>query len=82
MTTYIIWNKSYDAAFQAVYLDVTGESIQGNPQENDAQSHFVVGSSRITPAQMDVLLNNPEFLDLYIGEELPVDWVPRLEEEG
>lgn len=60
MTTFIIWNKTDDAAFRMRYLEVTGEAVQESPQESETQ--YMVGSSRITSEQLSALQS--EFLVL------------------
>ncbi len=54
-TTYIIWNTSDDIAFRTRYLEITGEAIQAHPSQSADGTQHMVGSGRITPAQLAVL---------------------------
>ena len=47
MTLYLTWPISSDSAEKRQsYADLTGEYIQDNPQINEEESHYMVGSSR------------------------------------
>lgn len=54
-TTFIIYNKTDDTAFRARYEAVTGERIQASPAQNADGTQYMVGSSRITAAQLATL---------------------------
>jgi len=52
---FIIWNINDDAAFRARYLEMTGEAVQENSLQNTDGTKYMIGSSRITVAQIDIL---------------------------
>ena len=53
MTTYITWLKTGNDTFRASYLAAVGEDLGESPA-SDA-THYIAGSSRITPAQITAL---------------------------
>lgn len=75
---FIRWKIEDDAGFRPAYLAETGESIQDNPPLNDAETHYMVGSSRCTlanAANLQMLFPDVEFMSDY-----PNDWTPKQEE--
>lgn len=72
MTTYIIWDKENDDSFRPAYLALSGEKIQDRPQENAAQTHYMVGSSRVTPEQAATMAG---WEGVTVHDGVPQDWV-------
>ena len=61
---FITWLKSADAEFRAAYEAETGESVQSTPMQSTYR--YLVGSSRITQANIDALtggVGSPNFYD-------------------
>lgn len=67
----------YDA-FKMRYLELTGEAIQDVPLENIQETHYVVGSSRLSQAIADQLVL--EFPAVTIGQDMPAGWTTKQEE--
>ena len=62
------------ADFKADYKATTGENIQNNPPINEEETHYLVGSSKLTQEQADGLVErNPS---VTIGS-YPVGWVTK-----
>lgn len=59
--------------FKARYLELTGEKVQDNPLVNLQQTHYLVGSSRLTQAIADQLVS--EFPPVTITNVWPAGWV-------
>ncbi|MGR3179848.1 MAG: hypothetical protein ACUZ8E_17550 [Candidatus Anammoxibacter sp.] len=59
--------------FKARYLELTNESIQTEPLENEQGTHYLVGSSRITQEVADQLKD--EFPMITFIDEIPDGWV-------
>jgi hypothetical protein len=55
ITHFIIWDKSVDTAFRAMYQSITGEAIQLVPKET-ADDRYVVGTSRLTDSHHDAIV--------------------------
>lgn len=62
-------------AFKARYLELTGEKIQGNPLVNDVETHYLVGSSRLTQEIADKLTS--EFPLVNIAKTMPAGWITK-----
>lgn len=65
-------------AFKARYLELTGEGIQKYPRTNTQETHYLVGSSRLTQEITDQLVS--EFPMVQIADKIPVGWVDKEEE--
>lgn len=63
--------------FKARYLELTGEKIQDNPLENEQETHYLVGSWRLTQTIADQLVS--EFPPVTIANIIPVGWVTKEE---
>lgn len=60
------------AAFKADYEALTGETIQDPPPENKLGTHYIIGSSRLTQEQADILvLDHP---GITFSVTMPVGW--------
>lgn len=73
MTIYIqipVNNTTFDNR----YLELTGETIQTDKPTNEAQTRYLVGSSRCTQEQCDTL--RAEFPNVILTNEFPSDWIP------
>lgn len=68
-------NYTYDG-FKARYLELTNESIQTQPLENEQGTHYLVGSSRLTQVIADQLKS--EFPMVSITDNWPVGWTPKV----
>ena len=63
-TYWITWLKSADAAFRTAYEAETGEIVQDDPKQSTFR--YMVGTSRITQANIDALTGgagSPNFYD-------------------
>ena len=61
--------------FKARYLELTGENIQDAPLTNEQETHYMVGSSRLTQEDADTLAS--EFPMVNITNSWPVGWVTK-----
>ena len=61
--------------FKARYLELTGEKIQDYPLVNEQETHYLVGSSRLTQEIADQLVS--EFPPVTITNTMPVGWVTK-----
>ena len=74
---YIQWDKANSAAFIAAYdTAVIDESVGINYRENSAETHYLIGSSRITPGNETTLDADPGFTATFTTGE-PVGWVDK-----
>lgn len=72
-------NPIYDFdSFKARYLELTGEKVQDNPLTNEQETHYLVGSWRLTQTLADQLTT--EFPMVTIVNAFPMGWVTK--EEG
>lgn len=79
MTIYVKIPKVDLASFKPAYLALVGETIQSQPLENTEETHYLVGSSRVTQAQIDSLVN--DYPDVsYTSDNYPQGWVTKGEE--
>ena len=62
--------------FKARYLELTGEKIQNDPLENDQETHYLVGSSRLTQEIADQLIS--EFPMVTIANAIPTGWITKV----
>lgn len=76
MTTYIQIPQT-EITFATRYLELTGETVQTTPLENMAQTHYLVGSSRVTQEQITTL--EIEFPDIITTNEFPSLWVTKID---
>jgi len=61
--------------FSEKYLKETSEKIQDNPPINEAETHYLVGSGRLTQEQADGLVSrNPS---VRITNSWPAGWVKK-----
>jgi len=79
MTIWIRWTIEDDAAFRPAYLAETGEAIAEGTPINDAETHYMAGSSRCTLANAANL--GADFSDVEFLTEYPEDWTPKQFEE-
>ena len=80
MTIYIkIPSKSpFDIdAFKARYLELTNEHIQNNPPQNEQETHYLVGSSKLTQKVANQL--SVEFPLVSNSKNIPDSWVDKSE---
>lgn len=61
--------------FKARYLELTGEKIQDSPLENEQETHYLVGSSRLTQEKADQLTS--EFPPVTIVNTWPTGWITK-----
>jgi len=61
--------------FKVRYKELTGESIQPNPPQNEQGTHYLVGSWILTQEIADQLID--EFPPVTIGNTIPVGWVDK-----
>jgi len=71
---YIVWKKE-DSTFVVDYYLETAERIQDNPITNADETHFSVGSSRVSQDALDILSLSH---DIYYGEAMPEWWVDKV----
>jgi len=77
-SVFLAWPDEIDREFRARYIEVTKEGIDSTLR-NATNTHSLVGSSRITLEQANLL--KEEFPRLWIGSEYPEWWVPKPEKE-
>lgn len=65
-------------SFKDRYLELTDEKIQDSPLENEQRTHYLVGSSRLSPEIADQLIS--EFPQVSIRDSWPIGWVTKLDE--
>jgi len=61
--------------FKARYLELSGEKVQNVPAENDTQSHYLVGSSRLSQGDTDTLVAEFPMVSATV-DAFPGGWVP------
>ena len=61
--------------FKVRYLELTEESIQSTPLTNEQETHYLVGSSRLTQEISDQLTS--EFPPVSIANTIPVGWITK-----
>ncbi len=74
-TIYIKWPIAKDEQFRAKYHSITGEGIQTSPATNIEQTHYLVGSSRITQLQVFTLRALFPLSGIFFGNSVPNSWV-------
>lgn len=72
MTTYILIPCAAMSAFRPRYLEITGETVQDDPPTDGVS--FLIGSSRVTPGQADIL--TAEFPEISVFPNAPPPFVP------
>lgn len=78
MKRFIKWLKSEDSEFRTDYRTLVGENIGANIRENQEQTHYLIGSSRISAQNETDLVNAPynytvEFENTRDSDGLPKD---------
>jgi hypothetical protein len=53
MTTFVIWPHAIDGDFRPAYAEIVQELVQEQPLDNG--THYMLGSSRITPEQCSTI---------------------------
>jgi hypothetical protein len=71
-------NWSLESSFRETYFSLTGEAIQDSPPMDNTNSYYLVGSSRITEEQKELLTST--FPEMYISDVYPDWWVHKFEE--
>jgi len=61
--------------FKDDYLSTTGETLQGIPLENKQETHYMIGSSRITNSQFDALKD--DYPTISKTNNWPAGWVTK-----
>ena len=64
--------------FKDDYLEETGEAIQSTPLMNTEETHYLIGSSRITQDNFNALVE--VHTDISISDDVPDDWVTKEDE--
>jgi len=65
-------------AFKARYLELTGEGIQSNIAQNTQETHYLIGSSRLTQEVADQL--SSEFPLVSNMTSFPASWQEKYDE--
>jgi len=79
------WPVTCDTKFRAVYFTRTGETIADSSALNEAGTHYIAGSSRVTQKWIDELLADRTVcaegdIKTRKGTE-PADWVRKKDVE-
>lgn len=75
---FVKWDKANDAAFKSSYdSTVAAENIGNSIRENVEETHYLVGSSRITAAEQTALENNVNFDATFSDDTEPVGWTDK-----
>jgi hypothetical protein len=75
---FIKWDKANDAAFRSAYNStVANEDLGTEIRENSAETHYLIGSSRVSASEQTTLENDTNFDAVFSTDTEPVGWVDK-----
>jgi hypothetical protein len=75
---FVKWDKANDAAFRSAYdATVIDEILGTNIRENVEETHYLIGSNRITALEQTTLENDTNFDATFSDNTEPVGWTDK-----